>query len=63
LKKIVIEFGGMAIHNDAAIANEVVEAFKWSWSVPGDGLIVKVEHGWITLGGEVQWSCQKEAAK
>ncbi len=63
VEKIDIEFGNMATHNDAAIANEVVEAFKWSWNVPGDGLTVKVENGWVTLGGAVQWNYQKEAAK
>jgi len=63
VEKIAIEFGSMAIHNDAAIASEVVEAFKWSWNIPGDGLTVKVEHGWVTLGGAVQWNYQKEAAK
>jgi osmotically-inducible protein OsmY len=63
VEKITIEFGSMAIHNDAEIANEVVDAFKWSWNVPGDALTVKVEHGWVTLGGVVQWNYQKEAAK
>ncbi|MCY7358327.1 MAG: BON domain-containing protein [Rudanella sp.] len=63
VEKIAVEFGSMAIHNDAAIASEVVEAFKWSWNVPGDRLTVKVEQGWVTLGGAVQWNYQKEAAK
>ncbi len=63
VEKITIEFDRIATHNDAHIANEVVDAFKWSWNVPGDGLTVKVEHGWVTLGGVVQWNYQKEAAK
>jgi osmotically-inducible protein OsmY len=63
VEKITIEFGSMATHNDAAIASDVVKALKRSGNVPSDGLTVKVEHGWVILGGEVQWNYQKEAAK
>ncbi|TAE44066.1 MAG: BON domain-containing protein, partial [Bacteroidetes bacterium] len=63
VEKITIEFGSMIIHNDATIAGEVVGAFKMSWNIPNNGITVKVEHGWVTLGGEVRWNYQKEAAR
>ncbi len=63
VEKIVIEFGSMITHNDASIANDVLGAFKMSWNVPNDGITVKVEQGWVTLGGEVRWNYQKEAAR
>jgi osmotically-inducible protein OsmY len=32
-------------------------------SVPRDSVKVKVEKGWVTLTGEVEWNYQKEAAE
>lgn len=62
-EEITIEFNGAAKHNDSQIATEVVNAFKFNWEVPDDKLHVTVEHGWITLSGEVEWNYQKEAAQ
>ncbi|MBI5539426.1 MAG: BON domain-containing protein [Bacteroidia bacterium] len=44
------------------IANEILNAFKWSWEIPTDKIKVKVEDGWVTIDGEVKWNFQKEAA-
>jgi osmotically-inducible protein OsmY len=41
----------------------VVNAFKWNVEVPNDKVKVKVERGWLTLEGEVEWNFQKDAAK
>jgi VCBS repeat-containing protein len=48
---------------DEDIATEVVNALKWNWQVPDDEVKVKVEHGWITLEGELKWDYQRQAAK
>ncbi|MES1181649.1 MAG: BON domain-containing protein [Flavobacterium sp.] len=48
---------------DGEIAAEVLNAFKWNWQVPGDKVKVRVEKGWITLEGELEWNYQREAAK
>jgi osmotically-inducible protein OsmY len=57
----VIDKWGKKDDND--IANEVINAFTWTWQVPADTVKVKVENGWVTLEGELQWNCQKDAAK
>ena len=45
------------------MAAEVRNAIKWNWEIP-DGMIkVKVEEGWITLEGELEWNHQKDAAQ
>jgi osmotically-inducible protein OsmY len=49
--------------DDNEIAKEVVNAFKWNWEVPNDKVKVKVENGWVTLEGELEWNYQREAAK
>ena len=63
VEKIEIKFGSTWQKDDNEIAKEVLNAFKWNWEVPDDKVKVKVENGWVTLEGELQWNYQKEAAK
>lgn len=49
--------------NDEEIATEVLNALKYSWQIPHDKVQVKVENGWVTLFGELDWNFQKEAAR
>jgi osmotically-inducible protein OsmY len=48
---------------DPEIARAAIDALEWNVSVPADRIKVKVEKGWVTLEGEVDWSFQKEAAE
>lgn len=48
---------------DEAIATAAVDRLAWDVSVPYDNVKVKVEKGWITLSGQVNWQYQKEAAE
>lgn len=63
VKNITIEFGRTTTHDDAQIVNEVVGAFKFNRKIPDDKVHVTVEHGWVTLSGNVEWNYQKEAAR
>jgi osmotically-inducible protein OsmY len=47
---------------DPEIAHAAVDALKWDILVPQDRLQVKVEKGWVTLEGNVDWYYQKEEA-
>lgn len=49
-------------HGDEEIAAAAVNRIKWNSAVPRDAVKVKVEKGWITLTGEVDWHYQQEAA-
>jgi osmotically-inducible protein OsmY len=40
-----------------------VDALKWNISVPHDRIRVKVEKGWVTLEGDVEWNFQRDAAE
>jgi osmotically-inducible protein OsmY len=40
-----------------------VDALSWNISVPHDRIKVKVDKGWVTLEGDVDWYYQKEAAE
>ena len=63
VENIKINYDTYGKKDDAAVAKEVLSAFKWNWEVPSDKIKVKVEDGWVTLEGELEWNYQKEAAK
>lgn len=48
---------------DPDIARAALDALSWNISVPHDRIKVKVEKGWVTLEGDVDWYYQKEAAE
>lgn len=50
-------------HSDADIAAAAVNRLAWDTSLPRDAVKVKVEKGWVTLTGEVEWHYQMEAAE
>lgn len=45
--------------NDAEIAQTILNTIKWYATVRGEGIKVKVENGWVTLEGEVEWIFEK----
>ncbi|CAN5868365.1 BON domain-containing protein [soil metagenome] len=47
---------------DADIARSAETALDWHASLQAQSLKVMVEHGWITLSGEVEWQFQRQAA-
>ena len=62
-EELVIKYGNLGGRSDTEIANEILNAWKWNWEVPEEKIKVKVEHGWVTLEGELEWNYQREAAK
>ena len=49
--------------SDTEIAHAAINALRWDTEVPDEKLTVKVENGWVTLKGEVEWNYQKTAAE
>ena len=49
--------------NDTEIARMIADSLKWHSAVQEDKIKVKVEDGWVTLEGEVEWEYQKDAIK
>ncbi len=48
--------------NDEDIAKSALSALRWDIEVPNDSVTVKVEKGWVTLSGIVDWHFQRSAA-
>lgn len=49
--------------SDSEIAAAAEAALKWDVRVPEDRIQVRVEKGWITLKGEVDWNYQRSNAE
>ncbi len=62
-EEIEIKFFSSSIKNDTEIARTIADSLRWHSSVPEDKIKVKVEGGWVTLEGEVDWDYQKGAAE
>lgn len=49
-------------HGDEEIAAAVINRLAWDSTIPKEVIKTKVEKGWVTLTGEVEWHFQQEAA-
>jgi osmotically-inducible protein OsmY len=49
--------------SDTEIAHAVINALKWDTEVPDELIKAKVENGWVTLDGGVDFFYQKSAAE
>jgi osmotically-inducible protein OsmY len=58
-----VRLAGWAAKNDTEIAEAVRNALKWNSAVNEDRIEVKVDNGWVTLDGEVQWRYEKISAQ
>jgi len=63
VEKLKIEFSSWNSKSDIEIAAAILNAIKWNWEVLNDNVKVKVEDGWVTLDGTLQWNYEKEAAQ
>jgi len=63
IEELEVRFDTHDEKTDSEIADDVLKALKLNLVVPQEKIQVKVEDGWVTLDGEVQWNYQKEAAK
>jgi osmotically-inducible protein OsmY len=48
---------------DDEIAQAALRCLAWDVTIPEDQVKVRVEKGWVTLTGELQWHFQKDAAE
>ncbi|GAB4048925.1 BON domain-containing protein [Spirosoma litoris] len=67
VKVVVQEVGVKPIfgqpHTDEQIAQSIVSSFEWHSAVPAEKIRVKVQSGWVTLEGQVDWNYQRQAAE
>lgn len=61
-EEIEVRYPGEVGTSDDEIAKRAVSLIKWSSVVPADKVQVKVQKGWVTLTGTLEWSYQKVGA-
>jgi len=61
-EEIEVQLPFERVRGDEEIAAAALERLAWDSSVPGDAVSVKVEQGWVTLTGQVEWYYQRQAA-
>ena len=49
--------------SDTDIAKRIVDMYAWDMTIPDDKIVVKVEQGFVTLSGVVDWHYQGQAAR
>jgi osmotically-inducible protein OsmY len=60
---LAVKLAGVAERSDTDIAQSVLSGLRFNVSIPHEGIQVTVEHGWVTLDGEVEWQFQKSTAE
>ena len=60
-----IEIRALSQHktDDEAIADKALRMLSWNKMLPTDRLVITVEHGWVTLSGEMDWQYQRAMAE
>ncbi|WP_025662852.1 BON domain-containing protein, partial [Rhizobium sp. IBUN] len=53
---------GTHVTADDEIAKRSISTLAWRTTVPRDAVTVRVQNGWVTLEGTVEWQYQKNAA-
>jgi osmotically-inducible protein OsmY len=60
---IDVKIPSTLVRSDPDIAHAALDALKWDFAVPEHLIKVKVDKGWLTLEGEVEWFYQRDAAE
>jgi osmotically-inducible protein OsmY len=60
--EIDVRLEGSNVRTDGDIARTVENVLQWSTYLTKDSVKIKVESGWVTLSGEVNWEYQRKAA-
>jgi osmotically-inducible protein OsmY len=60
--EIDVRLPGINVRTDGDIARTVEHVLQWTTCLTNDSVKIKVEGGWVTLSGEVNWDYQRKAA-
>jgi osmotically-inducible protein OsmY len=60
--EIEVRLAGMSNRTDTDIARTVENVLQWTTYLTQESVKIKVESGWVTLSGDVNWEYQRKAA-
>lgn len=61
-EQIEVQYPGKKL-SDGELTKLALDLLDWDVDVPGEGIAVRVEKGWITLIGTVKWHFERQAAE
>lgn len=61
-EELVVDFRSSTRHSDEDIVGAARRALEWSTTVPEKSVQIRVEKGWVTLEGVVEWQFQRQDA-
>lgn len=61
-QEIEVRFPGDKKQNDDEIAQRAVNILAWNSLLPRESVRVKVQNGWVTLTGQLDWNYQRSEA-
>jgi osmotically-inducible protein OsmY len=62
-EEINVKLDQAHVRSDPDIAQAITNAFAWHTLIPRDQIQIKVERGWVTLTGEVNWDYQRRVTE
>jgi osmotically-inducible protein OsmY len=62
-QEIEVRYPSEKRDNDDQVAERAAKILDWDATIPPGKVKVKVEKGWVTLNGEVEWQYQRVAAE
>ena len=60
---LAVKLPATSRRSDTELAHQVVSVLRWHVLVPEDRVKARVEQGWVTLEGEVEWEFQRRMAR
>jgi len=61
-EEIEVKLPSLSKRDDGDIASAAINRMSWDTSIPKDAVKIKIQDGWVTLTGQVEWFFQKDAA-
>ncbi|OLV19168.1 BON domain-containing protein [Deinococcus marmoris] len=61
-EELTVDFRNGSLHSDADIAGAARRALEWSAALADQDIQLRVERGWVTLEGMVEWQIQRQQA-
>lgn len=62
-QELVVKVPATSHKSDTELAHQVVNALAWDIEVPDQKIKARVEDGWVTLEGDVDWQYQRNSAE
>lgn len=62
-QELVVKVPESFQRSDTELAHQIVNALAWDIEVPVGKIKARVENGWVTLDGEVDWQYQRNSAE